>query len=38
MSLGKFKLALSDFEVVSKRRPNDADAKVRTKSFINEIY
>jgi serine/threonine-protein phosphatase 5 len=27
MSLGKFKLALSDFELVSKRRPNDADAK-----------
>lgn len=26
-SLGKFKLALSDFEIVSKRRPNDADAK-----------
>lgn len=37
MSLGKFKLALSDFEVVSKRRPNDSDAKVRTKSFIYEI-
>ena len=31
MSLGKFKLALSDFEVVSKRRPNDADAK---KKFV----
>lgn len=30
MSLGKFKLALSDFELVSKRRPNDADA---TKKF-----
>lgn len=27
MSLGKFKLALSDFELVSKRRPNDIDAK-----------
>lgn len=31
MSLGKFKLALSDFELVSKRRPNDSDAK---KKFI----
>jgi serine/threonine-protein phosphatase 5 len=31
MSLGKFKQALSDFEVVSKRRPNDADAK---KKFV----
>jgi len=31
MSLGKFKLALSDFELVSKRRPNDADAK---KKFV----
>lgn len=31
MSLGKYKLALSDFEVVSKRRPNDADAK---KKFV----
>lgn len=31
MSLGKFKLALSDFELVAKRRPNDADAK---KKFV----
>lgn len=31
MSLGKFKLALSDFELVSKRRPNDSDAK---KKFV----
>jgi serine/threonine-protein phosphatase 5 len=26
-SLGKFKLALSDYEIVSKRRPNDAEAQ-----------
>lgn len=31
MSLGKFKLALSDFELVSKRRPNDSEAK---KKFV----
>jgi serine/threonine-protein phosphatase 5 len=31
MSLGKFKLALTDFEIVSKRRPNDSDAK---KKFV----
>lgn len=27
MSLGKFKLALKDFETVTKARPNDQDAK-----------
>lgn len=27
MSLGKFKLALSDFEIVSTRRPSDPEAK-----------
>lgn len=31
MSLGKFKLALSDFELVSKKRPNDSEAK---KKFV----
>lgn len=30
-SLGKFKLALSDFEIVAKRRPNDEEAK---KKFV----
>ncbi|XP_037030544.1 serine/threonine-protein phosphatase 5 [Bradysia coprophila] len=29
MSLGKFKKALSDFEYVAKRRPNDEDAKIK---------
>lgn len=29
--MGKFKLALSDFEIVSKRRPSDVDAK---KKFV----
>lgn len=29
MSLGKFKKALSDFEYVSKRRPNDKDAAMK---------
>ena len=28
MALGKFKLALKDFEAVIKRKPRDADAKV----------
>ncbi|XP_049812956.1 serine/threonine-protein phosphatase 5 [Schistocerca nitens] len=29
MSLGKFKLALKDFEAVTKARPNDEDAKAK---------
>lgn len=29
MSLGKFKKALSDFELVAKRRPNDKDAAMK---------
>lgn len=29
MSLGKFKKALSDFEFVAKRRPNDKDASLK---------
>lgn len=29
MSLGKFKKALSDFEIVAKRRPNDRDAAMK---------
>ncbi|XP_046401818.1 serine/threonine-protein phosphatase 5 [Ischnura elegans] len=29
MSLGKFKLALKDFEAVTKARPNDKDAKLK---------
>ncbi|MCL4134395.1 UNVERIFIED_CONTAM: hypothetical protein GTU68_055796, partial [Idotea baltica] len=29
MSLGKFKLALKDYETVSKTRPNDRDAKLK---------
>lgn len=29
MSLGKFKLALKDFETVTKARPNDSDAKTK---------
>lgn len=29
MSLGKFKKALSDFEFVAKRRPNDRDAAMK---------
>ncbi|XP_043272772.1 serine/threonine-protein phosphatase 5 [Venturia canescens] len=29
MSLGKFKLALKDFETVTKARPNDRDAKMK---------
>ncbi|XP_023217724.1 serine/threonine-protein phosphatase 5-like [Centruroides sculpturatus] len=29
MSLGKFKLALKDFEAVTKARPNDRDAKMK---------
>lgn len=29
MSLGKFKLALKDYETVTKARPNDKDAKIK---------
>lgn len=29
MSLGKFKLALGDFELVYKRKPNDPSAKIK---------
>lgn len=29
MSLGKFKRALTDFEIVAKRRPNDRDAAMK---------
>lgn len=29
MSLGKFKKALADFEIVAKRRPNDRDAAMK---------
>lgn len=29
MSLGKFKKALTDFEFVAKRRPNDRDAAMK---------
>ena len=29
MALGKYKLALRDYETVSKVRPNDKDAKAK---------
>ncbi|XP_067941950.1 serine/threonine-protein phosphatase 5-like isoform X2 [Watersipora subatra] len=40
MALGKFKLALKDFEAVHKARPNDKDAKAKYKEcqkLVNQI-
>lgn len=38
MALGKFKLALRDFETVKKRRPRDPDALVSQIGMVWRIY
>ena len=40
MSLGKYKLALKDYERVYKVRPNDSDAKAKfteCKKMVNQV-
>lgn len=40
MSLGKYKMALKDYERVFKVRPNDSDAKAKfteCKKMVNQV-